>query len=46
MDMGFLLGMIKGSTVDCGEGCTTLNILKPLNCVCLIGTLYHIYLYQ
>ena len=30
--MGFLLGMIKYSKIDCGDGCIALNILKTLIC--------------
>lgn len=36
----FLFGMMKMFKIDCGYGCTTLQIEKSLNCTIKIGELY------
>lgn len=28
----FLFGMVKMLELDCGDGCMTLNVLKPIDC--------------
>lgn len=34
------MGWWKYSKIDCSNGCTTLSILKPLNCMYTLNELY------
>ena len=40
VSMEFPFELMKSPNIDCGDSCTSLNILKPLNCILWVCELY------